>query len=503
MTGFRKRSASLAYLPNRRGFLGEAGLGFTSLVMGMLLYEDGVLKASAGPESQLSIRGKAKSVIWLFMIGGVSHLESFDPKPALNKYAGKSISETPFDGILKLPDINKNFRPFNGEPKLNTRILPLQVGFRKRGKSGIEVSDWWPHVGDCVDDLAIVRSLWTTDFNHSAQLQFNTGRILLDGREPSLGSWVHYGLGTLNENLPRFVVLGRPPSDFGGGVASHSASYLGPEHDGVPLDVDPARALPFLPSKNEGYRAAQQRELALLHRLNALTAMEHPNDSSLRARIKSYELAYRMQKSTPDVVNLETETQETRRLYGLDRTESRSFGRQCLVARRLVERGVRFIQVYHGGSPDNDNGRWDSHGDMKEHAGLCKEVDQPIAGLLKDLKRRGLLDSTLVVWATEFGRAPNVDLRTPGGPKDPNARTGRDHHIYGFSAWFAGGGVKGGVVHGSTDELGFHAVENRHYVTDIHATVLHQLGLDSKRLEIPGHRRLEIDVGQAIHGILS
>jgi hypothetical protein len=334
-------------------------------------------------------------------------------------------------------------------------------------------------------------------------MQFNTGRILLDGREPSLGSWVHYGLGTLNKNLPSFVVLGRPPSDFGGGVASHTASYLGPEHDGVPLDVDPTRALPFLPRKSDGYSAAQQEELALLQRLNRLSAVEYPNDPDLRARIKSYELAFRMQRSMPEVVNLKTETQETKTLYGLDQPETRVFGKQCLVARRLVERGVRFIQVYHGGAADNDNGRWDSHADMSEHAGLCKEVDLPIAGLLKDLKRRGLLESTLVVWATEFGRAPNVDLRTPGGAKDPNARRGRDHHIYGFSAWLAGGGIKGGVVHGRTDELGFHAVENRHYVTDIHATVLHQLGLDARQLEIPGRRRLEIDIGKPIHEIIA
>jgi hypothetical protein len=502
MANCRQSLPLVPHLPDRRRFLSDVGLGFTGLVLGTLLFEDGIVRAGVDPSNPSSSCAKAKSVIWLFMMGGVSHLESFDPKPALNKYAGKKISETPFEGVLKLPDVNKNFRPFNGEPKLDTRILPLQVGYRKRGESGIEISDWWPHVGECIDDLAVVRSLWTTDFNHSAQLQFNTGRILLDGREPSLGSWAHYGLGTLNENLPKFVVLGRPPSDFGGGVASHTASYLGPEHDGVPLDVDPARALPFLPRKSDGYRAAQKKELALLQRLNKLSAVEYPNDPNLRARIKSYELAFRMQTSMPEVVNLQAETQETKRLYGLDRPETCSFGKQCLVARRLVERGVRFVQVYHGGAADNDNGRWDSHQDMREHAGLCKEVDLPIAGLLKDLKRRGLLDSTLVVWATEFGRAPNIDLRTPG-PKDPNARNGRDHHIYGFSVWLAGGGVKGGVVHGKTDELGFHAVENRHYVTDIHATVLHQLGLNPRQLEIPGRRRLEIDIGRPIHEILA
>lgn len=503
MTNSHNNSQSCPFLPNRRQFLSDAGLGFTGLVLGSLLYKDGILRAGFTPGDAPCIPAKAKSVIWLFMMGGVSHLESFDPKPALNKYAGKSISQTPFEGVLKHPDVSKNFRPFEGEPKLETRVLPLQVGYRKRGKSGIEVSDWWPHVGDCIDDLAVVRSLWTTDFNHSAQLQFNTGRIMLDGREPSLGSWVHYGLGSLSDNLPSFVVLGRPPRDFAGGVDSHMASYLGPEHDGVPLDVDPARALPFLPRKSKGHSSSQQKELALLQHLNKLSAVEYPNDPGLRARIKSYELAFHMQKSVPEVVDLEAETDETKRLYGLDQSETCSFGKQCLVARRLVERGVRFVQVYHGGGTNNDNGRWDTHADMRELGDLCEEVDLPIAGLLKDLKRRGLLESTLVVWATEFGRAPNVDLRTPCGDKDFSKRRGRDHHIYGFSAWLAGGGVKGGVVHGKTDELGFHAVEDRHYVTDIHATVLHQLGLDGRQMEIPGRRRLELDIGKPIHEILA
>jgi hypothetical protein len=488
--------------PTRRRFLADLGMGFTRLVLGAMLFEDGHVKADAPAGSGLPLfPPKAKNVIWLFMLGGVSHLESFDPKPALNKYAGKTIPQTPYAGVLQSPEINKNFRPFAGEPKVDTKILPLQIGFRKRGQSGIEVSDWWPHVGGCVDDLAVVRSLWTTDFNHSAQFQFHTGRILLDGREPSLGSWVHYGLGTLNRNLPSFVVLGRPPSDFGGGIGAHQASYLGAEHDGVPVDVDPHRALPYLPTGQ--YREAQQSEFELVGRLNRLAAIEYPNDPALRARIKSYELAFGMQSAFPAIVKLEDESAESQRLYGLDEDVTRPFGQQCLVARRLVERGVRFVQVYHGGSPDNDNGRWDSHNDLrKEHAQLCREVDRPIAGLLKDLKRRGLLDETLVVWATEFGRAPNIDLRTPG-PMDPEARTGRDHHIYGFSAWLAGGGVKGGVVHGATDELGYHAVEDRHYVTDLHATVLHQLGLDSRRLEIPGHKRLELEVGQPIRGILA
>ena len=496
----------------RRHFLADLGMGFTGLVLGTMLFEDGVLQAKptqAEQPSGLPPRvPKAKHVIWLFMMGGVSHLESFDPKPALNKYAGKTIAQTAFKGLLKAPEINKNFRLFEGEPKLHTRILPLQVGYRKRGQSGIEVSDWWPHVGGCIDDLAVVRSLWTTDFNHSAQLQMHTGRMILDGRVPCLGSWVHYGLGTLNRELPSFVVLGRPPSDFGGGLAAHKASYLGPAHDGVPIDVDPHRAMPYLPSKSEGTVAAscqlapQRGEFELLAKLNRLATIEYPHDPALRARIQAYELAFGMQTSLPEVVRLDDESAETRRLYGLDQEVTRPFGQQCLASRRLVERGVRFIQVYHGGSADNDNGRWDSHNDLRnDHAGLCQEVDQPIAGLLQDLKRRGLLDSTLVVWASEFGRAPNVDLRTPG-PTDPKVRNGRDHHIYGFSAWLAGGGIKGGVVQGKTDELGYHAVEDRHYVTDLHATVLHQLGLEPRQLDVPGRRRLDFEIGRPIVDII-
>jgi hypothetical protein len=429
-------------------------------------------------------------------------MESFDPKPALTKYAGKIIGETPLKGVLRSPEVGKNFRPFEGVPLYNSRILPLQIGYRKRGQCGIEVSDWWPHVAGCVDDLAVVRSLWTTDFNHSAQLLANTGRMILDGRGPCLGSWVHYGLGTFNRELPSFVVMGQPPSDFGGGTAAHKAAYLGPAHDGVPIDVDPHHAVPHLPSGAN--REAQAAEFEYLDRLGRLTAVEYPSDPALRARIQSYELAFGMQTALPEVVDLEKETAATHSLYGLDNPVTRPFGQQCLVARRLVERGVRFVQIYHGGSTENDNGRWDSHDNLrKEHTQLCLEVDQPIAALLKDLKQRGLLDSTLVVFATEFGRAPNIDLRTAGPNEDPNARCGRDHHIYGFSAWLAGGGVKGGMVHGKTDELGFHAIEDRHYITDLHATVLHQLGLDSRRLEVPGHRRLDLEVGRPILDILT
>jgi hypothetical protein len=492
-------------LIGRRRFLADIGLGFTGLALGAMLFEDGIARDLPAEESghAPAKAAKAKSVIWLFMVGGASHLETLDPKPALHKYAGKTIAETPYASVLEAPHLSKNFRPFAGAARLKTKLLPPQVGFRKRGESGIELCDWLPCLGDCIDDLAVIRSLWTTDFSHTAQQLFHTGRILIDGREPSLGSWVHYGLGTLNRQLPKFVVMGRPPSDFGGGCASHQASYLGPEHDGVQIEADPDRAVPYAPHGPAQYRETQQAEFELLARLNQLTAVEYPSDPALQARIKSYELAFRMQSAFPEIVNLDGETEETQRLYGLDDPVTSPFGRQCLVARRLVERGVRFIQIYHGGAADDDNGLWDSHQELRKNLSRqCVLVDRPISGLLKDLKRRGLLDSTLVVWATEFGRTPNVEPQ-PEGEDAHEASRGRDHHIYGFSAWMAGGGIKGGTVHGSTDELGFHAVEKRHFVTDIHATVLHQLGLDPHRLEIPGRKRLDIERGVPITEIMA
>jgi hypothetical protein len=477
------------------------GGGFASLVLGAVLYEDGIGRAVGLGAAAPAPAPKAKSVIWLFMLGGVSQLETFDYKPTLRKYANKSIAETPFAPILKSPHLAKNVRLYTRLPLPVTRIFETQVGFRKRGESGIEVSDWLPHLGSCVDDMAIVRSMWSTDFDHSAQSQFNTGRMALDSREPCLGSWVHYGLGSLKGELPQFVVLGRQPSDFGGGSSSHQASYLGPEHDGVPVEVDPGRALLYPPHSPDQTHETQRSELDLLDELHQLSAAEHPTDRALRARIKSYELAFRMQSALPGLVNLEGESKEVHRMYGLDDPVSRPFGQQCLVAQRLVERGVRFVQLYHGGSPLEDNGLWDSHEELtRNHGARCAEVDRPVSGLLKDLKRRGLLDSTLVVWATEFGRSPNVEPRMEN---HPDHLRGRDHHNFGFTVWFAGGGIKGGTVHGATDELGFHAVEDRHYVTDVHATVLHQLGLDPKKLEIPGRKRLDIDLGTPIRGILA
>jgi hypothetical protein len=474
-------------------------MGFTGLALGAMLHNDGIARANVPahgrwtpPDGRPHFAPKAKTVIWLFMVGGASQMETFDPKPELNRWAGRTIQESPYRGTLTSPYVRQNLREvIAGLHQVHPRILEMQVGYRQRGDSGIAVSDWWPHLSGCIDDIAVVRSMWTTDNNHGAQLQFHTGRHSLEGAYPTIGSWAHYGLGTLNENLPQFIVLGTPLADCCAGVMGHGAHYLGPEHNGVHMQVNPANPLPFASPGPGRFREEQRAEFDLLNRLNGLAAVQYPDDPVLRARIRSYELAYRMQTAVPDLFRLNQETMETQRLYGLDNGTTAPFGQLCLAARRLTEGGVRFIQIFHGSN--GGAGAWDAHGGLRQgHSALCAQTDKPIAGLLKDLKRRGLLDETLVVWGTEFGRTPGAQ----GG-------NGRDHHPYGFSVWLAGGGIKGGIAHGATDELGFHAVESRHYVTDLHATVLHQLGLDPRRLDIPGRQRLEIDYGRPIQEIIA
>ncbi len=475
----------------RRSFLTDFGSGFAGLALSAMLARDGVLGANDGtqwqpPDGAPHFLPKANSVVWLFMNGGVSQAESFDPKPALTKYAGKSISETPFADVqnpekLKLARVTV-VNDANGQQR--NKLFPLQVGYRKYGQSGIEMSDWVPHIGSCVDDIAVVRSMWTTDDNHGAQTQFHSGRHMLDGEYPTLGAWVHYGLGSLNDNLPQFISMGK--REYWNIKDGH---YLGPAHDAVPIRVDPENPLDFGKPAIGINQMEQKLGFELVDGLNRLRANAYPNDRAMEARIKAYELAFRMQASVPDSLDFKSESESTQQMYGLNEPETKEFGMQMLATRRLVERGVRFIQVQHGAG---GAGAWDAHSGLKaNHEKNFRAVDKPIAGLLRDLKQRGLLDTTLVVFASEFGRTPGTQ-----------GSDGRDHHIFGFSVWMAGGGVKGGVVHGATDEIGFHAVENRHYVTDIHATILKQLGLDSRKLEIPGRKRLDIDHGKSIDEIL-
>ena len=472
----------------RRSFLADTGMGFTGLGLGALLFRDGVARAESHadwmpPDGFHHFRPRAKSVIWIFLCGGVSHIESFDVKPELNKYAGKSIDDTPHKKVLE----NANAKIVGSGVNRENRkvIMPLQTGYKTYGESGLVVGDWFKHLGECADDIAVVRSLWTIDNDHGAQLTWHTGRHVREGGLPTIGSWVSYGLGSGRHNLPEYVVLGVPTGDCCGGVWTHGGGYLGPEYAGVRITVDPAHPLPFLtPADKKIDREQQLANLSLLGKFNTIAGIDYPDDQNLRARIKAYEMAFQMQTAVPETLELQRESDETRALYGIDKPKSKDFGQMCLVARRLVERGVRFIQIFHGGG---GGGAWDAHSDLKvNHTNLSEQVDQPIAGLLKDLKCRGMLDDTLVVFGTEFGRTPGAE------------GTGRDHHPQGFSAWLAGGGVKGGIQHGATDELGFHAIEDRHYITDIHATVLHLLGLDSHRLEIPGRKRLEMDHGKLL-----
>ena len=482
---------------SRRAFLADLGMGFTGLALGAMLQRDGVARADAtsvGPPNGLPVFSpKAKRVIWIFLSGGVSHLETFDPKPLLNRYAGKTYNDTTLPNPQQSPLYLERSRSVVGfDREVVSQIMPLQVGYRKRGEIGCEVSDWLPHLGGVVDDLCIVRSMYTTDNDHGAEFQFHTGRHVLDEQQPTIGSWISYGLGSLNENLPQFVFLGqykdpRVKKDF-------EAHYLGPQHAGVELSLDPANPLPF-GVRPAGVSAIEQKnEYAFIDRLNKLAAVEYPEDEQLQARIKAYELAFRMQMSAPEVLNLADETPDVQRLYGIDQEATAIYGRRLLAARRLAERDVRFTLVYL-----SDYGEWDSHSNIKElHATSCGRVDKPLAGLIIDLKQRGLLDDTLVVCATEFGRTPALEVTSLN-----KAGTGRDHHPHGFTIWMAGGGLKRGCIHGATDEFGFHAVEHPHYVTDIHATVLHQLGLDPHRLAVPGRQRLEIDYGKVITEILA
>ena len=492
---------------NRRTFLGQTGMGMTGMALSAMLFRDGALADSGshlatGPESGPHHPQRAKSVIWIFLIGGLSHLESFDPKPMLNKYGGKTFEETPFgDEVLDSKKINeKLLDPSKAKREIYKKIMPLQVGYRRHGQSGLEFSEWFPHIGAQADHVTLVRGMWTIDNNHGAQLTYHTGRKITEGAYPTVGAWASYGLGTANRNLPEFVVLGTPSADCCGAAWTHGAAYLGPEYGGVRMKVDPKDPLSFVRPADAKFSVDQQREnFSLLGKLNRLAGIEYPDDQQLQARIKSYELAFEMQTAVPEVMDFSREPEHIHRLYGTDQTATKDFGQKCLAARRLVERGVRFVQLFHGYT--GNAGGWDSHTNIvSNHSTRAKQMDQPVGALIADLKQRGLLDDTLVVLGSEFGRTPGAEVRN--GNKNVQG-SGRDHHPHGFTVLMAGGGVKAGLAYGATDELGFHAAENRHYVTDIHATVLHQLGLDPRRLEVPGRKRLERDFGEVIHGILA
>ena len=441
----------------RREFLWQTGAGFTGVALTAMLQEDGFFgtaraSETPNPADPLAPRlphfaARAKRVIFLFMYGGPSQVDLFDPKVELTKKTGKTIKiETRKDA-------------FN-----DATLLGSSRKFARHGQSGIEVSDLFPNLAKCVDDMAIVRSMWADSFAHgSAMIQMNSGTIIQG--KPCLGSWVTYGLGTENRDLPSFVVFLDPRGGPIGGAPNWSAGYMPATYQGTQFRTTGDPVLNLSP-RAPVTRTEQRDQLDLLGKLNASHRAVRSHESELAARINSYELAYRMQAHAPEAVDLATETESTKDLYGMNDPRSADFGRKCLLARRMVERGVRFVQVYSGGGHNDQN--WDAHGNVdNNHVLHCGETDKPIAGLLTDLKQRGLLDETLVVWSGEFGRMPTSQ----------NAK-GRDHNPRGFTAWLAGGGVKGGTVVGATDEIGYAAAENKVHVHDLHATVLHLLGFD-------------------------
>jgi hypothetical protein len=450
----------------RREFLWESGAGFTSLGLTGLLAGDGFFANQAAAAEDKSFANplapkqphhtpKAKSVIFLFMYGGPSHVDTFDYKPKLFELDGQTI-----------PVKTKG----RGGSKNQGRIVGPKWSFKQYGESGQWVSELFPHLSQHVDKIAFLKSMTAESPIHgSAMLMMNSGKLL--SGSPCLGSWANYGLGSENENLPGFVVMldskGGPIS----GAKNWSSGYMPASYAGT---IMRSQGAPLIDLKlPEGTTPEVRREL--LNTLRAANEEHHAaraDVNDLAARISSYELAFKMQQSAPEAVDLSTETAETHKLYGIDQPRTEDFGRRCLIARRLVERGVRFIQLYSGGAHNDDN--WDAHGDLKKnhdfHAG---NTDLPIAGLLTDLKQRGLLDSTLIIWGGEFGRQPTAEYAQG---------TGRDHNSAGFTMWMAGGGIKGGQSVGGTDELGNAAVEEPFHVKRLHATVLHQMGIDPNRL---------------------
>jgi uncharacterized protein (DUF1501 family) len=449
-------------LPSRRDMLRHAGLGFGAWALLDLLTRDGVLAAEA-TGNPLRARpahaaARAKHVIFLFMQGGPSHIDTFDPKPLLNELHGQPLPASAAEGLQL--QFTKN----------DALVLGCPQTFRKCGVSGMEIADTYPHLQGCADDLAVVRSCYHDSFNHApAQYMLNTGFSRMG--HPCLGSWVTYGLGSESENLPAFVVMATT-GDVKGGPPVYGNGFLPGTYQPTVLRNAGSPVLYLDGPDGKGRREVLDMA-QWLNREHA--AARGPDVDDLSARIASYELAFRMQSAVPDAVDLGKETKATRELYGLDDRFSAAFGRDCLLARRLVERGVRFVQIFTGSAGADD---WDAaHADNdKTHRDMARRVDRPMAGLLKDLKARGLLDETLVVWGGEFGRTPIADGRYP------DKRGGRDHNPYGFTTWLAGGGIRGGQVIGATDEFGFRAVQDRVHVNDLHATILRLLGLDHEQL---------------------
>jgi hypothetical protein len=465
---------------SRREFLLQAGGGIGAVALGWMLHQEAVA-AGASSTSPLAPKpahfpARAQRVIYLFMHGGPSHLETFDPKPDLQRLAGQPLPAS--------------FGPVATRRKVaHNPLLPTRRTFARCGESGIEISDFLPHLAGCADHLAVIRSCWADSVNHpQAVYQMNTGSVLMG--KPSLGSWVGYGLGTENQDLPAFVVLPDPGGGIKGGPPAYGSGFLPATYQGTLVRGGESPILDLRPP--EAMTADEQRRtLDLIGQLNAHQLQERGEDDELSARIQAYELAYRMQSAAPEAVDLSQESEQTKALYGLNERVTAEFGTRCLLARRLVERGVRFVQLYSG-----DVAGWDAHDDVeKNHATMCARTDKPVAALLQDLQRRGLLDTTLVIWGGEFGRMPMSE-----------SGKGRDHNPHGFTVWMAGAGIQGGTVHGATDAVGLRAEVDRVHVHDLHATILHLLGIDHTQLTFPHNgrdERLTDTAGKVIRQILS
>ncbi len=461
------------YLP-RREFLARAGGGIGSLALGSLLSDQVDPLAPKKPH----FAPKAKRVISIFCFGGLSHMDTFDPKPELTKQDGVSVAG------------RKEFD--TGGRSAPGKLMKSPWAFKNYGKCGMPVSDLLPNIGACADELALIRSMRSESNNHvPAVYHMLTGSILA-GR-PGLGSWAAYGLGTENQNLPAFVVMTDPRALVGGGAGNWSAGFLPSNFQGVPFRSQGLPVLNLKPPSNLSPEK-QREQLNFLEKLNEEFLRGRPQEQELAARIRSYELAFAMQSEATEAVDLTKESEATKALYGMDKPETELVGRQCLLARRLVERGVRFVQIYSGGGVFDQS--WDAHNGMvANHEKRAREIDGPVAGLLKDLRQRGLLEDTLVVFHTEFGRMPFTE-----------GSTGRDHNPKAFSVWLAGAGVKGGTIYGASDEIGYVASENVQTVYDLNATILHLLGLEHTKLTYPysGRNMRLTDVsGEVIRPVLS
>ncbi len=442
----------------RRQMLARTGLGLGAVALDWMRAQEKAPSCLAAQHHPAS----AKRVIWLFMEGGPSHLDLVDPKPLLNQLAGTPLPDSFLPPITAMGE--------KGSP-----LLAAPRTWTQHGESGMWASEWIPHIGSCMDDIAVIRSCWTNGINHSGGVcQMNTC-INVAGR-PSLGSWVHHGLGSANDDLPAFVVMcdssGRPVN----GSRNWGSGFMPASHQGVRIRGSSQEPIANLNAPKGSSPQKQREKLSLLQDFNRTFADRNPQQSELDARIASYELAFRMQAEAPEAVDLTRETAATKTLYGLEDKATATFGKNCLLARRLVERGVRFVQLYHG-----TGSKWDSHAGIESnHARLCQSMDKPVAGLLTDLRQRGLLDDTLVIWGGEFGRTPMSEKGN-----------GRDHNPTGFSIWMAGGGVRGGQTIGATDPLGLYAIEDRMHVKDIHASILWLLGLNNMELTYDHKGRLE------------